>query len=199
MMKLATASMFVLFWVFYEVSGGADFTPRERVVVSQAPWVLREQAEQAALQAPMAETAPVAAVTATPLSPATPTPAAAPIQVALQTNEAPMPEQEVVVVVSTATPAVAQDEAAEVAITPTTRAKALRLSPPTAAPAEILLVSGSRVNMRAGPGTNHAVLETLLLGTRVERVSTADNGWMEIQLVDGGSIGWMSADFLQAE
>lgn len=199
MMKLATASMFVLFWVFYEVSGGADFTPRERVVVSQAPWVLREQAEQAALQAPMAETAPVVAVTATPLSPATPTPAAAPVQVALQTEEVPVAEEEAVITAATAAPAETSDEVIEVAFTPTTRAKALRLSPPVTAPAEILLVSGSRVNMRAGPGTNHAVLETLLLGTRVEKVSAADNGWMEIQLVEGGSIGWMSADFLQAE
>jgi len=199
MMKLATASMFVLFWVFYEVSGGADFTPRERVVVSQAPWVLREQAEQAALQAPMAETAPVVAVTATPLSPATPTPAATPVQVALQTEEVPVAEEEAVITAATAAPAETSDEVIEVAFTPTTRAKALRLSPPVTAPAEILLVSGSRVNMRAGPGTNHAVLETLLLGTRVEKVSAADNGWMEIQLVEGGSIGWMSADFLQAE
>ena len=199
MMKLATASMFVLFWVFYEVSGGADFTPRERVVVSQAPWVLREQAEQAALQAPMAETAPVVAVTATPLSPATPTPAAAPVQVALQTEEVPVAEEEAVITAATAAPAETSDEVIEVAFTPTTRAKALRLSPPVTAPAEILLVSGSRVNMRAGPGTNHAVLEALLLGTRVEKVSAADNGWMEIQLVEGGSIGWMSADFLQAE
>ena len=199
MMKLATASMFVLFWVFYEVSGGADFTPRERVVVSQAPWVLREQAEQAALQAPMAETAPVVAVTATPLSPATPTPAATPVQVALQTEEVPVAEEEAVITAAAVAPAETSDEVIEVAFTPTTRAKALRLSPPVAAPAEVLLVSGSRVNMRAGPGTNHAVLETLLLGTRVEKVSAADNGWMEIRLVNGGSIGWMSADFLQAE
>ena len=199
MMKLATASMFVLFWVFYEVSGGADFTPRERVVVSQAPWVLREQAEQAALQAPMAETAPVAVVTATPLSPATPTPAATPVQVALQTEEVPDVEEEAVITAATAAPAETSDEVIEVAFTPTTRAKTLRLSPPVAAPAEVLLVSGSRVNMRAGPGINHAVLETLLLGTRVEKVSAADNGWMEIRLVNGGSIGWMSADFLQAE
>jgi hypothetical protein len=28
----------MLFWVFYEMSGGGDFTPRERVVTSQAPF-----------------------------------------------------------------------------------------------------------------------------------------------------------------
>ena len=38
MPKLITFSCFMLFWVFYEMSGGADFAPQERVVVSQAPF-----------------------------------------------------------------------------------------------------------------------------------------------------------------
>ncbi len=38
MPKLITFSCFMLFWVFYEMSGGADFEPKERVVVSQAPF-----------------------------------------------------------------------------------------------------------------------------------------------------------------
>lgn len=38
MPKLITFSCFMLFWVFYEMSGGSDFTPRERVVTSQAPF-----------------------------------------------------------------------------------------------------------------------------------------------------------------
>lgn len=38
MPKLITFSCFLLFWVFYELSGGSDFAPRERTVVSQAPF-----------------------------------------------------------------------------------------------------------------------------------------------------------------
>lgn len=38
MPKLIIFSCFVLFWVFYEMSGGSEFAPRERVVVSQAPF-----------------------------------------------------------------------------------------------------------------------------------------------------------------
>jgi len=38
MPKLITASCFMLFWVFYEMSGGADFAPREREVLSQSPF-----------------------------------------------------------------------------------------------------------------------------------------------------------------
>ena len=38
MPKLIAFSCFMLFWVFYEISGGSDFAPRERVVVSQSPF-----------------------------------------------------------------------------------------------------------------------------------------------------------------
>ena len=38
MPKLITFSCFMLFWVFYEMSGGSDFSPRERIVISQAPF-----------------------------------------------------------------------------------------------------------------------------------------------------------------
>jgi hypothetical protein len=38
MPKLITFSCFMLFWVFYEMSGGAAFEPQERVVHSQAPF-----------------------------------------------------------------------------------------------------------------------------------------------------------------
>ena len=38
MPKLIIFSCFMLFWVFYEMSGGSEFAPRERVVVSQAPF-----------------------------------------------------------------------------------------------------------------------------------------------------------------
>ena len=38
MPKLITFSCFMLFWVFYEMSGGSDFTPRERIVTSPAPF-----------------------------------------------------------------------------------------------------------------------------------------------------------------
>lgn len=38
MPKLISFSCFMLFWVFYEFSGGAEFTPRERVIISQTPF-----------------------------------------------------------------------------------------------------------------------------------------------------------------
>lgn len=47
MPKLITASCFMLFWVFYEMSGGAEFAPRERVVISQSPFATTQPAQAA--------------------------------------------------------------------------------------------------------------------------------------------------------
>jgi hypothetical protein len=57
MPKLITFSCFMLFWVFYEMSGGADFAPTERVVVSQAPFA-QPAARNMTYQRPI-NTAPV--------------------------------------------------------------------------------------------------------------------------------------------
>ncbi|WP_366875339.1 SH3 domain-containing protein [uncultured Roseobacter sp.] len=56
-----------------------------------------------------------------------------------------------------------------------------------------LFVSGSRVNVRKGPGTNHSVIGQLVLGEAVKQVSTAA-GWKEIETRHG--VGWMSAKYL---
>ena len=65
MPKLITFSCFMLFWVFYEMSGGSEFKPQERVVVSQAPFTqdaerqLTYQPEDAAPHAMSASYVPV--------------------------------------------------------------------------------------------------------------------------------------------
>ncbi len=59
--------------------------------------------------------------------------------------------------------------------------------------ADIRAVSGSRVNMRNGPGTNHQVLSQLLRGTEAEVLQEPGNGWVKIRVIDGGRIGWMAA------
>lgn len=55
MPKLISFSCFMLFWVFYELSGGSDFTPRERIVISQAPFA-RPNAQRSTYQRPIAAT-----------------------------------------------------------------------------------------------------------------------------------------------
>ncbi len=60
---------------------------------------------------------------------------------------------------------------------------------------DIRAVDGNRVNMRNGPGTNFSVLASLPRDTRVEVLTDPGDGWVRLQPINGGPIGWM-ADYL---
>lgn len=57
-------------------------------------------------------------------------------------------------------------------------------------------VTGSSVNLRAGPSTRDAVLTALLQGERVELLGATDNGWAQIRAVSTGVEGFMATRFL---
>jgi hypothetical protein len=61
----------------------------------------------------------------------------------------------------------------------------------------LLRVTGSRVNMRAGPGTENAVVDSLPQGTLAEPLGEPVAGWQEIRDVETGRIGFMAARFLE--
>ena len=56
-------------------------------------------------------------------------------------------------------------------------------------------VTGSRVNLRAGPGTGNAVVGQLVLGDAAEVLGDAD-GWPKIRTTDGQLSGWIFGNFL---
>ena len=60
------------------------------------------------------------------------------------------------------------------------------------------MVSGSRVNLRKGPGTSNAVIGQVTLGTEAE-VLEQRNGWMQIVTRDGSATGWISGKFLKEQ
>jgi SH3-like domain-containing protein len=62
---------------------------------------------------------------------------------------------------------------------------------------DLLRVTGSRVNMRSGPGTANAVVDSLPRGTLAEPIGTPIDGWQEIRDVESGLVGFMSARFLE--
>jgi hypothetical protein len=61
---------------------------------------------------------------------------------------------------------------------------------------DLRLVIGNRVNMRAGPSTNHLVLDTLPRGTQAEVVAINSDGWAQVRLIDSGETGWMAERLL---
>ena len=56
-------------------------------------------------------------------------------------------------------------------------------------------VTGSRVNLRAGPGTSHDVVGRLSLGAEANVLSERD-GWYQIKSADGSVSGWILGKFL---
>jgi hypothetical protein len=56
-------------------------------------------------------------------------------------------------------------------------------------------VNGTRVNLRAGPGTANAVVARLEMGAEAEVLSDIAADWIEIRTADG-TAGWISSKFL---
>lgn len=162
MSKLIVVSSLTLFWAFYEMSGGADFEPKQREVVSAAPWDNVAPTEPATNQ--VAQIASAAPET---------------IEVSrLQTVGFQVPTTE---------PATAQTMVYAAAVVTEVEATP---------PADLRLVVGSRVNIRQGPGTNHAVIDTVSRGTQAEVIAINDAGWAQIRLSDSGKTGWMAERLL---
>lgn len=65
----------------------------------------------------------------------------------------------------------------------------------TAAPRDIRVVQGDLVNMRGGPGTEYEKIAALVGGTEVAVLQSPGDGWIELEVVETGLVGWM-ADWL---
>ena len=61
---------------------------------------------------------------------------------------------------------------------------------------EVLVVTGSRVNLRAGPTTQAPVIGKLVRGSKSLLIGDAGAGWHKIRSLETGVTGFMSADFL---
>lgn len=68
------------------------------------------------------------------------------------------------------------------------------------APAEelpLFTVTGTRVNLRAGPSTDTDVVMSLSLGSVTEALGAENEGWIKIRDLNTGLSGYMSARFLE--
>lgn len=61
--------------------------------------------------------------------------------------------------------------------------------------AELWYVTGTRVNLRSGPGTGNAVVGQMVLGDAAE-VLDDQNGWYQVRAEDGRVTGWIFGEFL---
>lgn len=69
------------------------------------------------------------------------------------------------------------------------------VSTPVPDGADIWFVSGSRVNLRAGPSTGNSIVTSLTQGTATE-VIAFDGSWAHLRVVETGVEGYMARRFL---
>ena len=63
--------------------------------------------------------------------------------------------------------------------------------------AAVLVVTGSSVNMRAGPSNSRAIVGRMRRGERAELVAQATEGWVQVRAASSGRVGYMAARFLK--
>ena len=175
--KFIVVSFLALGFAFYELSGGADFVPEERIIVAEA----EVADEKPAIQTSDIQVTRSNAATLTALNPTVTT-------VSLDTAPASEPEiaaaePEVVVI---AEPIIVEEPVVEV----------VEIVEVASEPLDIRAVAGTRVNMRQGPGTTFDVLDTLDGGTQAKILEVNSDGWAHIQILNTGQTGWMAERLL---
>ncbi|MEY8881452.1 SH3 domain-containing protein [Donghicola sp. XS_ASV15] len=174
MWRLIVVTFAFLAFALYELSGGSNFQPQVATAKVQHLTPLKTvEAEAIVPDIPMMgmrKPEPKKQVDITLASMDIPA-------------DTPALMKEVTAVDATVMPAVAVDTA---------------LTDTEVSPRDIRKVTGRRVNMRQGPGTQFSVVSSLGAGDEVEVLQTPGNGWLKLQVVSTGRIGWM-ADWLVSE
>lgn len=207
MKRFILLSFGFLGWAFYEMSGGADFEPRSVQIarMNPAPQVqeqtaITDAAEQRSTKTAFVDTDPPLndpddSVTRVSLNltaisdilddsdTVAPEVAAAVDSV----NDSGVPQNAGSLTSSADTPAIIPS-----LINPN---DGLSTAAYSTAEGDIRIVSGNRVNVRGGPGTDFGVVTKLAEGDAVRVVLDNGDGWVKMQPLDGSPEGWM-ADFL---
>ncbi|QFT57796.1 Bacterial SH3 domain protein [Sulfitobacter sp. THAF37] len=216
MKRFILLSFGFLGWAFYEMSGGPDFEPRSAQIASMASAAQPQERSQPTVitniesdasaptrsafvdtDPPFDDSADSDVVTRVSLNLTTLTdvpnkteaaerkitPAVAKVSV----NNTGVPQNAGVLTASADTPAIIPS-----LIDPN---DGVNMATSAATGGDVRIVSGSRVNVRGGPGTDHGVVAKLTEGDEVRVLLDNGNGWVKMQPLDGSPEGWM-ADWL---
>lgn len=58
-------------------------------------------------------------------------------------------------------------------------------------------ISGTRVNMRDGPGTIYPIIGKVTIGQKVEVLSKSGTGWLRLRVLPQQQVGWVSASLVR--
>ncbi|ETX27504.1 hypothetical protein RISW2_13835 [Roseivivax isoporae LMG 25204] len=178
-----------LFWGYYELSGGNDFVPG-----ADPTAVVAEASEAPVEDAPGQDTEEVVARADTgAILTQVAAPAAAGEATAAQGQDEVAPEALGLVLTSRTPPA--EDASGSAAAPDATPAAAVAPAEPAEPARDLRAISGNVVNMRAGPGTDYAIVTQLVRDDAIEVLRDTGDGWLKIRAVETNRVGWM-ADFL---
>ncbi|MDF1857068.1 SH3 domain-containing protein [Pseudooceanicola sp.] len=187
MTRFIFVSLIFMGWIFFEMSDGVDFAPPVRAKADQiaaaTPPNDAEVASRAANTPSLAELT-VAKRRAAPKATEQVVPSVAHVAERPNIGEGNLR----VVNLNPAPVATSDSDARDRAAAAVLQDRAAR---------DVRLVTGNRVNMRNGPGTEYSVLGRLTRGERVTVLQEPGNGWVKLKVEGSGRIGWM-ADFLLA-
>ncbi|WP_209015651.1 SH3 domain-containing protein [Roseibium sp. RKSG952] len=205
MTRLILVTFAMLGWTFYVMSGGPDFEPRG----------MRSDQPQQIASAPKPKPKPLVAapaeelVTRAALRPIKPAePQAEP--------ESPLNEADTDALLSQVASGLStnltlfDDDGATFTLASLEQGAAglqqvapapLDETAETPVPAEpekdIREVSGTRVNMRDGPGTIYPIIGKARIGQKVEVLSESGTGWLRLRVLPEQQVGWISASLIR--
>lgn len=188
-------------WSFYQISGGADYQPREGSRQAVALQVEAERKLAALSPNTMASAIPAASAPDKPevtrnlidltSMPAVTDRSAQPVR--LLPQDLPSADtladtvDKRVANLSLAQPAAFAQAAGMAPVSPE------NLPQPAQDLRDLRHITGTSVNMRTGPGTSFGVLARVTRDTEVEVLETYENGWLRLRVIDSSKVGWVSS------
>ncbi len=199
MSRLVLATFAALGWCFYVMSDGADFEPRgvrtakpERVTAPPEPVALQHtRAEQlvtnVAARTPTVSVKPI--LTKEDIVEILPEPATLESFSSLSAFDDPSANITLASLEDglTGLRQVTEPEQQAEAETPT-------IPEPQK---DIREISGTRVNMRDGPGTIYPIVGKVSIGQKVEVLSDSGTGWLRLRVLPAQQVGWISASLVR--
>ena len=209
MNKFIIGTFAILGWAFWSLSGGADFEPQSRMAeiptveteetptIPVAPAVLAEAAPQDS--DPVAEAVQTVDASTDGSSAADTVVARADTSDLGQLSDSPAGAAPAVQPVGQDLAAAPRTPGSETSASSDNAPVFASLSGSDAASAglnPIREVSARAVNMRDGPGTGFAVIDTLPQGTEAEIMAADGTGWVRVFIPATGMTGWMAERLL---
>ncbi|UUV06695.1 MULTISPECIES: SH3 domain-containing protein [unclassified Ruegeria] len=205
MTRLVLVTFAALGWTFYVMSGGPDFEPRgvrstepERVANAprpSKPAIEPAPAETLVARAAVKPSVPVAPVTepVAELDEAETKALLSQVAAGLKANPSLFADENVTLTLASLEQGLASLEQ----VTTDAELPTVELPAPVEAAKDIREISGTRVNLRDGPGTIYPIIGKARIGQQVEVFGDSGTGWLRLRVLPGQQVGWISASLVR--